>query len=87
MLRGRASLVGIDWADDRDTAVAFIDRYDWSFPNLRPSGQSIGGLYGVVGLPTTVILDRRGRIAEVLPGPQSAEDIARALGLPAQVSG
>jgi hypothetical protein len=78
-------LVGIDWADDRDAAVAFIDRYGWSFPNLRPSDQSLGGPYGLVGLPTTVILDRRGRIAEVLPGPQSAEDVARALGLSAHL--
>jgi cytochrome c biogenesis protein CcmG/thiol:disulfide interchange protein DsbE len=86
VLRGRASLVGIDWADDRDAAIAFIDRYGWSFPILRPSDQSFGGRYGIVGLPTTVILDRSGRIVEVLPGPQSAEDVARALGLSAHVS-
>jgi thiol-disulfide isomerase/thioredoxin len=86
-LRGRASLVGIDWADDRDAALAFIERYGWSFPILRTSDQNLGGNYGIVGLPTTVILDRRGRIAEVLPGPQSADDIARALGLSADVPG
>jgi cytochrome c biogenesis protein CcmG/thiol:disulfide interchange protein DsbE len=86
-LRGRASLVGIDWEDNRDAALAFIDRYGWSFPILGTSDQSLGGNYGIVGLPTTVILDRGGRITEVLPGPQSAGDIAQALGLSGNASG
>ena len=80
-LRGRASLVGVDWEDDRDAALAFIDRYGWTFPSLRASGGSVGERYGIIGLPTTFVLNRNGRIAEVLRGPQTADDIARALGI------
>jgi cytochrome c biogenesis protein CcmG/thiol:disulfide interchange protein DsbE len=81
-LQGRAALVGVDWEDDRDAALAFVKRYRWRFPVLRANAVP-GGRYDVVGLPTTLILDRRGRIASVLRGPQSAADLARALGLPA----
>jgi cytochrome c biogenesis protein CcmG/thiol:disulfide interchange protein DsbE len=80
-LRGRASLVGVDWEDDRDAALAFVDRYGWTFPSLRASGGSVGERYGIIGLPTTFVLDRSGRITEVLRGPQTADDIARALGI------
>jgi cytochrome c biogenesis protein CcmG, thiol:disulfide interchange protein DsbE len=80
-LRGRASLVGVDWEDERGAALAFVRRYGWRFPVLRASGLS-GGRYDLVGLPTTLILDRSGRIATVLRGPQSAAGLARALRLP-----
>jgi thiol-disulfide isomerase/thioredoxin len=75
-LHGRASLVGIDSEDDRASALAFVHRYGWTFPNLRAAN---GRSYGVFGLPTTFIVDRRGRIAEVLRGPQTARDLERAL--------
>lgn len=82
-LRGRASLVGVDWQDDRGAALSFIDEYGWTFPVLRASDGGLAGRFGVVGLPATVVLDRRGRVAEVLQGPQTASDVGRALGLPA----
>jgi cytochrome c biogenesis protein CcmG, thiol:disulfide interchange protein DsbE len=81
-LHGRASLVGVDWEDERGAALAFVKRYGWRFPVLRADGVS-GGRYGVVGLPTTLILDPSGRIAAVRRGPQTAAGLARALGLPA----
>ena len=80
-LRGRASLVGVDWEDQHDAALAFIDEYGWSFPIVRASDGGLAPSYGVVGLPATVILNRSGRISEVLQGPQTANDVERALGL------
>ncbi len=80
-LRGRASLVGVDWEDERDAALAFIDRYGWTFPIVRASGGGLADSYGVVGLPATVILDRAGRISGLLQGPQTANDVERALGI------
>ncbi|HEY2335401.1 MAG TPA: TlpA disulfide reductase family protein [Solirubrobacterales bacterium] len=80
-LHGRASLVGVDWEDNRASALAFVHRYGWTFPSLRASADAAAERYGIVGLPTTFVLDRRGRIAEVLRGPQTAADLAQALGL------
>lgn len=80
-LRGRASLVGVDWEDNRASALAFVQRYGWTFPSLRASAGGSGARYDIFGLPTTFVLDRSGRIAEVLRGPQTATDLAQALGL------
>jgi cytochrome c biogenesis protein CcmG/thiol:disulfide interchange protein DsbE len=76
---GRARLVGVNWEDDRSAALSFIRRYGWTFPNLRDTGGGAWVQHGVIGLPTTVVLDRSGRVTKVLRGPQTAADVARSL--------
>jgi thiol-disulfide isomerase/thioredoxin len=78
-LGGRARLVGVDWSDNAGDARAFIARYDWRFPILRDGDGTVGNRYGLAGLPTTFILDRRGRIVRQLTGPQTAAGIEREL--------
>ena len=77
-LHGRARLVGVDWSDDLGNAREFIREHEWSFPVLRDSGE-VGDAYGIGGLPVTFVLDRRGRIVETLPGPQTRADLEAAL--------
>ncbi len=78
-LQGRAQLVGVDWSDGLASARSFIREYGWSFPVLRDSGGTVGERYGVVGLPTTFILDARGRIVRTLRGPQTEASLRSAL--------
>jgi thiol-disulfide isomerase/thioredoxin len=77
-LHGRAHLVGVDWSDDLGSARDFVREHRWSFPVLRDEGQ-VGDEYGISGLPTTFVLDRRGRIVETLRGPQTRADLEAAL--------
>ncbi len=77
-LHGRATLVGVDWSDDLGNAREFIREHDWTFPVLRDSGE-VGDEYGIRGLPTTFVLDTRGRIVETLPGPQTRSSLEAAL--------
>jgi cytochrome c biogenesis protein CcmG, thiol:disulfide interchange protein DsbE len=77
-LHGRAHLVGVDWNDGLDGARKYVHQYGWTFPNLRDSG-GVGNRYGLNGLPTTFILDSRGRVADVLRGPQSLGSLRAAL--------
>jgi cytochrome c biogenesis protein CcmG, thiol:disulfide interchange protein DsbE len=74
-----ARLVGVDWNDTRSGARDFISRYGWTFTNLRDSSGSVGDAYGIQGLPTTVIVDSKGRIAKTLRGPQTAQSVETAL--------
>jgi thiol-disulfide isomerase/thioredoxin len=74
-----AKLVGVDWNDSRSGARAFISHYGWTFTNLRDASGSVGDAYGIQGLPTTVIVDSKGRIAKTLRGPQTAHDVETAL--------
>jgi cytochrome c biogenesis protein CcmG/thiol:disulfide interchange protein DsbE len=78
-LHGSAAMVGIDYTDRADAAHAFIDKYGWRFPILSDPDGVYGARYGFSGLPTTVVLDSRGRIAQTLRGPQTAADLRQAL--------
>jgi cytochrome c biogenesis protein CcmG, thiol:disulfide interchange protein DsbE len=77
-LHGRATLVGVDWSDDLGNARDFIREHEWSFPVLRDSGE-VGDEYGITGLPTTFVLDPRGRIVQTLRGPQTRSSLEAAL--------
>jgi cytochrome c biogenesis protein CcmG/thiol:disulfide interchange protein DsbE len=80
-----AHLVGVDYTDQTAPGRAFIRHYGWKFPVLEDPDGSYGTRYHLIGLPTTVVLDSRGRIVEMLSGPQTRADLERALdvaGLP-----
>ncbi len=75
----RAPLVGVDFQDRESDARAFIREFRWRFPNVRdPHGKLANG-YGVVGLPTTFIIDGDGRIARALTGAQTYEKLVSAV--------
>ncbi len=76
---GRAALVGVDWTDNAGNARSFVRRYGWSFPVLVDRDGTVGDDYGLIGLPTSFVLDRSGRIATVLRGPQTAAQLERAV--------
>ena len=76
---GRGRIVGVDWSDGRSAALAFIHRFGWTFPTLRDGEGLVGNRYEMTGLPTTFVLDGRGRIAATLRGPQSASSLSAAL--------
>ena len=71
-------LVGINWDDGKKSARAFIERYGWRFPNLRDGSDEVGARFGLTGLPATFVIDRNGRVAETLRGPQTVAAISAA---------
>jgi cytochrome c biogenesis protein CcmG/thiol:disulfide interchange protein DsbE len=72
--------VGVDYNDPGvANARRFLRRYGWTFPSLLDPDGVVGARYGLVGLPTTVLLDARGHIAARLTGEQSERTLARAL--------
>lgn len=74
------SIVGVNWNDRLSGARAFVRDHRWTFPNLRDADGAVGSDYGLRGLPTTFIIDSRGRIADVLLGPQTEASLREALG-------
>ncbi len=78
-LHGAGRLVGVDYTDKRENGRAFVARYGWTFPVLEDPDGVYGARFGFSGLPTTVVLDARGRVVETLRGPQTAADLRRAL--------
>jgi cytochrome c biogenesis protein CcmG/thiol:disulfide interchange protein DsbE len=78
-LRGRGTLVGVDWNDGLGGARKFIHKNSWTFPNLRDGDGIVGNRYGLSGLPNTFVLDSDGRIVKVLRGPQTVAGLEAAL--------
>ena len=63
--------------DEEPTSVvpAFVDRYRVPYPILLPDA-SFGLARSINSLPTTMLLDRQGRVARMYFGARSAEEIA-----------
>lgn len=74
-LHGRAALVGVDWSDTHSGAQAFVRRHGWRFPVLEDDAGRTTTPWRVKGLPTTFVLDARGRIVRQLTGPQTVRGL------------
>lgn len=59
---GKAVVVGVDVADGRAPAQAFMRRYGATYPNVFDPDSATAGAYGVYGTPMTYFVDRRGRL-------------------------
>jgi cytochrome c biogenesis protein CcmG/thiol:disulfide interchange protein DsbE len=78
-LRGRAQLVGVDFQDAKEDALAFVREFGWRFPNVRDPQGKLASRYGLAGLPTTYVIDRQGRIARTMTGEQTYEKLRQAV--------
>jgi cytochrome c biogenesis protein CcmG, thiol:disulfide interchange protein DsbE len=78
-LGDRATVVAVDWDDASGPARAFIRKQGWHFPVLADTSGTAGESYGLVGLPTSFVLDPRGRIVATFRGPQSEANLRQAL--------
>jgi cytochrome c biogenesis protein CcmG/thiol:disulfide interchange protein DsbE len=78
-LRGAPHIVGVDWGDNAHNARAFIRTHGWRYPIVRDASDEVGTNYGIAGLPTTFVLDAKGRVVRKLIGPQSATRLVHAV--------
>lgn len=63
------AIVGVNEGESAERARAFADSLGIRFPIWIDAAQRYGRTYAVLGLPTTVILDRRGIVARGFDGP------------------
>lgn len=56
------AVLAVNVGQDRDTVEAFLGRLGISYPVLLDSDRKAARKYGVVGLPRTYLLDRKGAI-------------------------
>ena len=73
------SFVAVDWDDAGGPARAFVHKHGWTFPVLADTTGAAGEKYGLVGLPTSFVLDPQGRIVATFRGPQSEDRLRHAL--------
>jgi len=65
-LRGRGLVVlGVDKQEPRGDVVPFLHSVHASYPVVLDSDGSVSALYNIIGLPTSVVVDRQGVIRTV----------------------
>ena len=76
--RGRVVFVGVDVNDLTSDARRFLSKHQIPYVAVR-SGDSITERFGLVGLPETFYVDRRGRIQNLTRGELSPSTLEREL--------
>jgi len=62
-------VVGIDPEDFTSDARRFIAQHHVTYPNVRDTGENVATRYGIDGTPETFLVDRQGRVRQILIGP------------------
>jgi cytochrome c biogenesis protein CcmG/thiol:disulfide interchange protein DsbE len=60
-------VLGVDYTDTEPAALAYLERFDISYPNGPDLGGRISRRYGLTGVPETVLIDAEGRVAALWP--------------------
>ena len=76
---GQVRFLGIDVEDSRGPARSFARRYGLRYPSVFDRTASMASSLGFFGLPTTYLIDFRGRIAARLIGRQRETTFATGL--------
>jgi cytochrome c biogenesis protein CcmG, thiol:disulfide interchange protein DsbE len=77
--RDRVEFVGVDTADASGEALAFLDRYGISYPNVRDPTTKVLNAYGGLPLPRTYVVSRSGRVTGYIFGEARAEELDSAI--------
>ena len=72
-------VVGANYKDLPEDALAFVRRYELTFPMLRDRDGEYADQFGSRSFPETFVIDRRGRIAANRRGPVDEEWLDRTL--------
>ena len=72
--RGKGfTVLGIDSRDVSGDAIAFLRRYGITYPQLRDGSADLYDDLGMTGYPESFLVDPKGDIALVRPGPVTTE--------------
>ncbi len=70
------AVVGVVFNDTVASATAFAAHYGSLYPSIIDAGGVIANSYGVTSPPTTIVIDRQGRVAATLLGATTAKQLA-----------
>ena len=73
---GEVLFLGVDYVDTEPEAMAYLDKFDITYPNGPDLGTRISQAYRMGGVPETYFIGRDGVLAHVRVGPfRSLADI------------
>jgi cytochrome c biogenesis protein CcmG, thiol:disulfide interchange protein DsbE len=63
------TVLGIDVQDNSEDALAFLEEFPTSYPQLRSVGDERSDAFGSTGVPENFLVDPKGRLALIRRGP------------------
>lgn len=63
--------IGVDYLDTEKAGLAYMEKYNITYPSGPDIGDKISDDYAITGVPETFIIDKDGNIAHVQIGPIS----------------
>jgi peroxiredoxin len=66
--------------DVLEDVQVFVEEFNMTFPVLLDSNGEVSRLYGLLGLPMSIFVDREGKIARIYVGLMSSEQIDEFVG-------
>lgn len=67
--RGDVLFLGVDWTDTEPKALAYLEKFNITYPNGPDLRTRISQAYRTTGVPETYIIDKDGRLAYVKLSP------------------
>ncbi len=78
--QGNVLFLGLDYVDTEPDALAYLARYDITYPNGPDKGTRWAQTFRISGVPETYIVDREGRLVYKKIGPfQNLNEIVAAI--------
>jgi thiol-disulfide isomerase/thioredoxin len=77
--KGRVQFVGVAIDDSRSGAASYTRKYGWNWPIVFDPHDHTVEPFGLLGKPTTFVLDRSGRVAWKLQRELSGDELRTAL--------
>lgn len=72
----KVEILAVNVGDNPGTVPAFVKKSQMAFPVLIDRRNSINSLYRVAGFPTTFIIDRHGKIRDIIVGSTNQATLA-----------
>jgi cytochrome c biogenesis protein CcmG, thiol:disulfide interchange protein DsbE len=70
--RGDVIFLGIAWTDIESASLAYLKKFDVTYPNGPDIGTAISQAYRTTGVPETYIIDKNGKLASVKLSPYTS---------------
>jgi cytochrome c biogenesis protein CcmG/thiol:disulfide interchange protein DsbE len=69
-------MLGVAYTDTDTNALAFIDKYDMTYPTGPDTGTRISDRYNIIGVPETFVVDQQGNIAKFIMQPTTEAELS-----------
>jgi cytochrome c biogenesis protein CcmG/thiol:disulfide interchange protein DsbE len=76
---GKVVFLGIDYVDTEPEALAYLKKFNITYPNGPDLETKISQIFRIRGVPETYVIDEQGRLANAQIGPFSSLDDVRAI--------